>query len=92
MALERPRGATPRPRAKEKPKQDGRSSEFMVRIKPPSPPEISEGSNKPCAQPEPRDPTETETELCLSISCGGTGQRWTATGAGALGAADLGMA
>ena len=40
----------------------------------------------------PRDLTETETELCLSISCLGTGQQWTATGAGALGAADLGMA
>ena len=37
-------------------------------------------------------PTETETELCLSVSCGGTGQQWPATGAGALGAADLGMA
>ena len=44
-----------------------------------------------CA-PGPRDPTETETELCLSISCGGTGQQWTAAGAGALGAADLGVA
>ena len=42
--------------------------------------------------PGPRDPTETETELCLSVSCGGTGQQWTAAGAGALGAADLGMA
>ena len=31
----------------------------------------------------PRDPTETETELCLSVSCGGTGQQWT--GAAALG-------
>ena len=40
----------------------------------------------------PRDPTETEPELCLSISCGGMGQQWTAAGAGALGAADLGMA
>ena len=40
----------------------------------------------------PRDPTETETELCLSISCGGTGQQWTDAGTGALGAADLGMA
>ena len=30
-------------------------------------------------------------ELCLGISCGGTGQQWTATGARALGAADLGM-
>ena len=39
-----------------------------------------------------RDPTETETELCLSISCGGTGQQWTATEVGALSAADLGMA
>ena len=42
--------------------------------------------------PGPRDPTETETELCLSVSCGGTGQQWPASGAGALGAADLGMA
>ena len=35
-------------------------------------------------------PTETEPELCLSVSCGGMGQKWPATGA--LGAADLGMA
>ena len=39
----------------------------------------------------PRDPTETETELCMSISCGDTGQQWTATGTGALGVADLGV-
>ena len=38
------------------------------------------------------DPTETETELYLSVSCGGTGQHWLAGGAGALGAIDLGMA
>ena len=44
-----------------------------------------------CA-PGTRDPTETETELCLSIFCGGMGQQWPATGAGALGKADLGMA
>ena len=44
-----------------------------------------------CA-PGPGDPTEAETELCLSVSCGGMGQQWTATGTGALGAADLGMA
>ena len=30
-------------------------------------------------------------ELCLSVSCGGTGQQWTAAGAGALGAVDLGV-
>ena len=37
-------------------------------------------------------PTETETEMCLSVSCGGMGQQWPAAGAEALGAADLGMA
>ena len=42
--------------------------------------------------PGPRDPTETVTELCLSVSCGGTGQQWPAAGAGTLGGADLGMA
>ena len=34
-----------------------------------------------CA-PRPRGPTETETELCLSVSCGGTCQQWTPTGTG----------
>ena len=38
------------------------------------------------------DSKETETELCLSVSCGGPGQQWSAEGAGALGAADLGVA
>ena len=42
--------------------------------------------------PGPRDPTETEPELCLSVSCGGTGLQWTAAGARDLGAVDLGMA
>ena len=44
-----------------------------------------------CA-PGPRDPTETETELCFSISCGGNGQQWTTGGTRALGAVDRGMA
>ena len=35
----------------------------------------------PCA-PGSRDPMEAETELCLSVSCGGPGQQWTAAGAG----------
>ena len=42
--------------------------------------------------PGPRDPTETEPEFCLSVSCRGMGQQWTATGAGALSAVDMGMA
>ena len=44
-----------------------------------------------CA-PGPKYLTETEPELCLSVSCRGTGQQWTAPGTGSLGAADLGMA
>ena len=51
-----------------------------------------EGLKKTLCAPGPRDPTKTEKELYLSISCGGTGQQWPATGAGALGAAVLGMA
>ena len=42
--------------------------------------------------PGPRDPTETKTELCLTVCCGGAGRWWSAAGTGALGAADLGMA
>ena len=34
--------------------------------------------------------TETESELCLSVSCEGAGQDWPASGV--LGAANLGMA
>ena len=40
-----------------------------------------------CA-PGPSDHTETEPELCLSVSCG---QQWITAEAGALGAVDLGM-
>ena len=58
----------------------------------PFPSEMLRGLKQALCAPGPRDPKETETELCLSISCGGTGQQWTAAGTGALGAADLGMA
>ena len=63
----------------------------MLRLKPHTCQRCSEGSNIPCVH-RTRDPTETETERCLSVSCGGTGQQWPAAGAGALGASDLGMA
>ena len=43
-------------------------------------------------QPGPRDATDTEPELCLSVCCRGTGQQWTTSGAEVLSAADLGMA
>ena len=55
-------------------------------------PEILEGLKQTLCAPGPRDSTETEPELCLSVSCRGMGQQWTAAGAGALGTADLGMA
>ena len=49
------------------------------------------GLKQTLCTPGPRDPTETEPELCLSVSCGGAGQQWPAAGAGSLGAAVLGM-
>ena len=50
------------------------------------------GLKQTLGTPGPKDPTETETELYLSVSCELMGQQWTAAGAGALGAVDLGMA
>ena len=55
-------------------------------------PEMLRGLKQTLCAPGPNDPTETETELCLSVFCRGAGQQWTAAGAGALGAVDLGMA
>ena len=40
--------------------------------------------------PGSRDPTETEPDLLLSVSCEGTGQQWPALGIRALAVADLG--
>ena len=39
-----------------------------------------------------RRPHRHEPKLCLSVSCGGMGQQWTAAVAGAQGAVDLGTA
>ena len=80
---------TPCPRAKEKPQQDGRRGKILSRIKPHTCQRYSEGSNKTlCDQEIPQRLTRPAFE-CLSISCGGTGQKLPATGAGALAAADL---
>ena len=80
----------PRPRA-EKPQQDGRRGEITFRIKPHTCQICSEGSNIPCTHQDPETP-QGPRQLCLSVSCGGVGQQWTAAAAGALGAADLGVA
>ena len=55
-------------------------------------PETLGGLKHTLCAPGPRDPTEIEPEQCLCVSCGGTGQQWPATGAGALSTADQGMA
>ena len=82
---------SPRPGANEKPKQGSRTGEITFRIKPYTHQRCLEGSNKTLCIPGPRDPTETEPDLCLSVSCGGVGQKWTATGTGALDTEDLGI-
>ena len=51
----------------------------------------SQGLKQTLCAPEPRDPTETETELCFECLLWGTGQQWTAAGVRALDAVDLGM-
>ena len=84
-----PKKDIPRSKAKERPQQDGRKGETTLRIKPLTHQRCSRGLKEILCAPGPR---ETESELCLSVSCEGTGQQWPATGAGALGAADLGMA
>ena len=67
-------------------------AKLCLRIKPHTHQRCLEGSNKTLCTPGPRDPTETVPELCLSVSCEGMGQQWTAAEAGALGVADLGHA
>ena len=54
--------------------------------------DTQEGSNKPCVHQDLETPTETEPKLCLSVSYRAMGQQWTAEGARALDAVDLGMA
>ena len=60
-SLDWPWGDIPRPRAKQKPQQDGRRGKFMFRIKPHSRQRCSEG----LCTPGPRNPTEPEAELSL---------------------------
>ena len=63
----------------------------MFRTKPHSHQKMVRGLKQTLCTPGPRDPTGTEIELCVGISCGGMGQQRTAAGTGALGAADLSM-
>ena len=58
----------------------------------PIPPRDAQRLKPSLCTPGPRDPTETEIELCLSVSWGGDGSQKTAAGAGPLGPADRGLA
>ena len=78
---------TPHPRAKEKPEQDGRRSKITFRTKPIIHQRYSGGSNKSCAHQDTEMPQRLR-QNCLTASWGGMGHQWTATEAGALGAAD----
>ena len=84
-----PKKDIPHLRAKEEPQQDGGRGEITFRIKNQKPPETLGQLKQTLCTPGPRDPTQTEPELCFSVSGRGMGQQWWATGAGALGAADL---
>ena len=57
----------PTSKGNEKPQQDGIRGEIPFRIKPHAQQRCTEGSNSLCAQGC-RDLTDTETELCLSVS------------------------
>ena len=58
---------SPLQRAKEKPQQDGRRGKIMFSIKPHTCQRCLKGSNKTLCTPRPRDTTETDPDLCLSL-------------------------
>ena len=76
---------------RETPQPYGRRGKITFRIKPHTRQRCLRGLKQTLCTSGPRDTTETETELCLSVSCRGASQQWTAGGAGALDAADLGI-
>ena len=80
-----PQKDSPHPRTKEKPKKDSRRAKILFRIEPHTSQRCSEGSDKTLYAPEPRDPTETEPDLPLSVgvsaaeagvSTYATGEEW----------------
>ena len=60
-----PKKYTPRPREEEKPQQDGKRGEIMIRIKPHTQLRRSKGSNKTVRAPG--DSTETKPDLPLNV-------------------------
>ena len=62
-----PKKDTPRPRAKEKPQQDGRRGKIAFRIKPHNRQRRSEGSNKPYMHQDPETPQRL-SQNCVQVS------------------------
>ena len=58
---------TPHPKTKKKPQEDCRRDKIVFRINPHTCQRHWEGSNKTLCAPGPRGPTETETDLSLSV-------------------------
>ena len=54
------------------PSNTGRGAKLHLESNP-YPPEMLGGLKQTLYTPEPRDPTESEAELCLSVSCRGMG-------------------
>ena len=71
---------------KEKPQQNGGRGKIMFGIKPHTRQRCLEGSNKTCVHQDPETPQRL-SQTCVWLSCGGTGQKWPAAGAGVLGTA-----
>ena len=80
---------TPHPRAKDKPRKRIGGAKSCLESNP-IPTRDAQRVQINLVHTRTQRPMETETGLCLSVSCGGMGQQWPATGA--LGAADPGMA
>ena len=85
-----PKKDTPHPRAKKKPSKMVGGVKLHLESNPITPRDARMAQT--LCTPGPRDPIETETELCLNVSGGGMDQQWPASGAGVLGATDLGRA
>ena len=85
------REGAPHPRAKEKPQQDGGRGKLRFRIKPHTCQRLSEGSNRPRAHQDPETPRGWARAVsgCAPWRCGSARD---CCGAGARGAADLGVA
>ena len=77
--------------AKEKPQQDSWRGKISLESNLISARDAQRAQTNLVCTRTPKSP-ETETELCLSVSCGDTGQQRTVAGEGTLGTVDLGMA